>query len=795
MGNRILKSFRILTVCTTLYIPQQALAASRCTADLQRVDAGNCLNRAKPQHTYNWSLTDRSFSIEVNTCLNDQSANGTHKDIVIAIDRSASNLIPDKQRKKLRADAISVATDLIAHLESTYRASPEKAPNLSVVMFSSDETCREYQGGKIAFVGEFPCVYTRAARVTDEAHRTKMLTLLSETEGKYSAGTSSSASDMSIVAGLLKDRVVTANEGRQSSVAMFSTGLSYTGAAGDVYSFLKSQTYEAATTRNTAAFSDAVVRRSRLVIMSAPLSTPYYGSEYRDSFENMCALADRPATDCAVPSTQPAGWLVNKYDIKQRITALAALSGGIVKESSASGVALDLAAQMVVQGQANIIPEQVILTIDGQESNLVALSGEKIAIHGIEAARTVNLGLTVRANGEEIPFSLAVSTNVVEGAEKEFTDREMYCAAETPQIAEGVTLKDLQGGSGSCGVIGLGDTSTRGLVVLFVMPVLFALVATRRVGLFLILIGVAVVSFSSPSTAEEKVSGLNSQHYRPVVDGIGNTESGRLINPGTFNAGIYGDYANDPVEIGGEKGRRIKGVTDDMVTAHFTGNIGLFRFLSMGVHVPYVHKTDIDREVEGEQVDGGSLGQPADSAVYAKIGIVQKAAWSMALMPQYTVATGSSEYLIGDGTSNYGATFAVSGGNGPFLWASNFGYMHRQEALVLSDDRTKELKVTGFGILSAGGQYRINGLFAAGGNIFGKFHSGERFDFSRTNPAEWQALLKMKVAGTFEGSLGAGTGIGKGYGSPDYRIVAGFTYVPTSTKTTVRRIAGPVKKK
>jgi hypothetical protein len=795
MGKSLTKSFKILTVCTALYMPHQAEAVSRCTADLQRVDLGNCLNRAKPQHTYNWSLTDQSFNIEVNACLNDQSANGTHKDIVIAIDRSASNLIPDKQRKKLRADAISVAIDLIGHLESTYRASPEKAPNISVVMFSSDETCREYAGGKISFVGDFPCVYTRAAKVTDEQHRSKMLALLNETEGKYSAGTASSASDMSIVAGLVRDRTVMATEGRQSSVALFSTGLSYAGTDGDVYSFLKSQNYESATAKNSASFAETSVRRSRLVIMTAPLAAPYYGSEYRDSFENMCALPDAPSTDCAADSAAASTWLVNKFDTKQQLAALAAHSNGIVKESSASGVALDLAGQMVIQGQANVIPDQVTLTVDGQPSNLVALSGEKITIHGVEAGKTVNLGLNISAAGETIPFTFNLSTNVVEGAEKEFTDREMFCAAETAQIVEGITLKDLQGGSGSCGVVGFGTESPRGFLFVLLLPLAFVFFSSGRIAALLALLGAGVVSFSSAGVAEEKVSGLNSQHYRPAVDGVGNTENGRLINPGTFNAGIYGDYANDPVEIGGEKGKRVKGVTDDMVTAHFAANIGLFRFFSLGMHVPYVHKTDIDREVEGEQVDGGSLGQPADSTVFAKIGIVQKAVWSLALMPQYTIATGNSEYLIGDGTPSYGATLALSGVNGGFLWASNFGYMQRQEALVLSDDRTNEIKVTGFGLLSFGGQYRINGLLSAGGSLFGKFHSGERFDFSRTNPAEWQALMKAKLASTFEGSLGIGTGIGKGYGAPDYRVVAGFTYVPAATKTTVRQIAGPAKKK
>jgi hypothetical protein len=120
--------------------------------------------------------------------------------------------------------------------------------------------------------------------------------------------------------------------------------------------------------------------------------------------------------------------------------------------------------------------------------------------------------------------------------------------------------------------------------------------------------------------------------------------------------------------------------------------------------------------------------------------------------------------------------------------------MHREKALTLEDDRTTSLKIVGYGLVSLGMEYRLNGIMSLGGNIFGKFHSGEKIDFSKTNPAEWQAMGKMKVASSVESSFGFGTGIGKGYGSPDYRVVAGISYIPPVSKGTVRRVATPRKK-
>jgi hypothetical protein len=802
MFTMTVKTFKNLTLCAVLYsVASPALSQdnqNRCIADLQRVQPQNCLSRDKLQHNYDWKLTDNLYGMLTNACIADTSASGTHKDIVIGIDRSNSNSIPDKLRKKLRADSISVTIDLINQLNETYKSNPEKAPNVSLTMFSSQADCREYAGGKISFVGEFPCSYLKAKKVTDEAHKAALLELLAESEGKYSAGSTASASSLDIVANLVKDGSVIASEGRQMGMLVFSTGLSYSGTAADTYAFLKASNYRTAYDTMHAAYSVEAVRKLRLNIVTAPLTKPYYDGSYKDSFENMCALPDRPAADCSEKSNDPANWLVNRTDIANNMAQIAAISGGTAIKSNAAGIAAKLAAELLVQGQTNIVPERAVLLVNGQESTAVSLSGQQISIQNLPSGSPMDLRLEVYANGAMVPFDFKINTSVVPGADTDFTDNEMFCAAESldPAIV-GPSIKDMQGGSGSCGVIGSENSNSKWFFLLMLLPLLIAVRKSfaRSSGQAIVVLGALAAAASGEAQAEEKVSGLNSQHYRPVVDGVANTESGQVINPGTYNAGLYGDYANDPVEIGGEKGKRIKGVTDDMVTAHFSGNLGLFSKVSVGFHLPYVHKTDVNREVNGEEVDGGSLGQPSDSAIFAKWGLVSKSSWSLSAMPQVIIPTGNSGYLLGDGTSSYGATIAVSGSSGSLKWASNIGYMHREKALELADDRTATLKITGYSPISFGMDYRLSGIMSLGGSIFGKFHSGEKIDFTKTNPAEWQTIGKLKWTSSLETSLAFGTGIGRGYGSPDYRLVAGISYVPVQGRGTVRQIVAPAKKK
>jgi hypothetical protein len=218
-------------------------------------------------------------------------------------------------------------------------------------------------------------------------------------------------------------------------------------------------------------------------------------------------------------------------------------------------------------------------------------------------------------------------------------------------------------------------------------------------------------------------------------------------------------------------------------TAHAVGNIGLLRNVSLGVHVPYVHNSDEERAIGGDEVEeGGQVGRPADASVNFKITFVRKDAISFGFMPIVTLPTGDEELLLGDGTTNYGGLFLFSGARGLFTWAFDTGYLHREKALELKDERTNSVKVTGQFLNHAGVEYRYSPLISFGGNLQAKFTSGEHIDFTRSNPAEWLALAKLRPSSGLDVQAGFGTGIGKGYGSPDYRVFGGLTYVPDATR-------------
>ena len=432
--------------------------------------------------------------------------------------------------------------------------------------------------------------------------------------------------------------------------------------------------------------------------------------------------------------------------------------------------------------------------MNGSAPKAGTVDGVRIGIESLPAGQALDLELLIKSNGADLRVPLKITTEEVANEAKDFADKEMFCKADAAPLKDSgkINLKNLQGGSASCGVLGKDSASSDAswLFMSLLLPLLLATLfaADRKkstLGLFLLAF-VGINGIPKSAAAADASTGLNALQYRPVVDGVGMTEKATTLAPGTYNAGLFMDYANDPVEIGGDKNARVNSIMDNLVTAHAVANIGLFKNVSLGLHVPYVHRSDEERDVSGDQVDGGQVGRPSDVTTSFKINFVKRSNFAFGLMPMATIPTGDAELLLGDGETNYGGLFLLSGTEGALSWAFDTGYLHREKPLTLEDDRARSIKVYGQFLNYGGVEYRYSPLISFGGNIQVKFTSGAQIDFARSNPAEWMAMAKLRPTQGLDLEGGFGTGIGKGYGSPDYRVFAGLTYVPEATRHVVK---------
>ena len=795
MSNMLFRASKLLTAATFL-IKVPATAEPRCLADLNRIETSFCIGN---QHRdgdssldYKWNLTENTFALTSPLCFTKPGSSAGFKDLLIAVDRSSSLRLPDQQRKKLGSDGVSAATKLITRLRDAVAKAPDQAPpKVALVLFAGARDCREYQTGPISVNGDFPCLFVPAVSLADSAHVDKLLTMLQAAQGQYAIGERSRAGSYGIVSQLLSDERLGLVSSTQTGLVIFGDGRSYTSNA--PYPYLRSGAYIAGQAEAKQDFLNAKISNARLVFALSPAPTPLYDTAaFGESYDNMCDPSMTPpgdSLDCKDPVaiSDPLTWPINKIDGAMFARELAQIVGGevvtVMSKEDMDGTVEKLRQDIPLEIDA------ASYRIDGGEWRLATVSGREFELPELLGSQEFKLDFQFTSDGEafSIPAQIATIKLAPQGPPY-FQDREMLCAdilkptEDTPDF----NLNNLQGGSASCGTLGdqarTRSPSKWALFILMFLPVggaIFLLRGKSNNSLWIVFCALLISAKAAPvAKAAEKTLGLNALQYRPVVDGVGQTETADVLSPGATNAGIFVDYANDAVELGGEKNKRIRSIVDDLITAHAVLNVGLVKYTALGLHIPYVHKSAMDRSVERQVIDAGTIGMPADATIFMKIKALQRTTWAIALMPIATVPTGRPDLLIGDGVVKYGAAAVFSGRLSVWEWSSTFGYLHRDEAQILSDDRAHPVVVRGQGLFSAGVEYGVSNSLALASNIQIKPNAGDGLDAGRASPTEWMILGKLRPISWLELSSGIGTGLGKGYGSPDYRAWIGVAWSP-----------------
>ena len=788
--------------------------ASRCVADLARVKNDFCLNASHVAFgsapsiplNYSWSLDDDRFDLNAKACLSSSGVAGERQDIVIALDRSRSMWVVDGTNAKHGTVSIASAKIMIEAIQKEAQENPERAAKIGLMLFSTDDTCEEYSGGAISVDRVFPCTYVSAASSADAEHIKKLYSFLSASEGKYSQGGLDKGSDYGIIVNSLRANLFELDPVKRSGLLLISDGRTYSGKANDIFAYLKSDSYTLAQGEALAKFAAREMRQYKLVFGLAKMDELFAGPIHKEQYLNMCALPDASAIDCNAPvnTSSSETWPVNKLELKKFAENLVLATG-----SSASNV-IELTDKEKIRGALDFLRystediltlEAVTWTVDGTTFKQAELAGANIHVPSVGFQSSMKLELLLKAGAREVSLPLNIALSKVEATGATLSSAEMQC--ESGAALPRLSLKNLQGGSASCAVVGSESGTPRDLSFLLILLTPLIAVAFSRskkgmLSLAFVLFVSGTVVFSSSAVAQE--GGLNVLQYRPVIDGNGTSEVATPLTRGSTNVGIYVDYANDALELGVEKNKRSQSVVDDLVATHFVASYGVANGLSLGVHAPFVASATIDRETKSDNKGRYNAAKASDAAVFGKIKLVNAPAYDLGLMPIITVPSGDVDTLTGDGSSNYGMLFLISGGDSLLKWSANIGYLQREKALEIEDERARPIVVRGQYITNLGATWRATQSVDLAASFQMKTTAGEKFDFTNSNPSEWGVTGKYRFSSSTVMSGTFGTGIGKGYGSPDYRVVAGLAYAPVGAKISAAPKAqmsqnSPIRKK
>ena len=292
-----------------------------------------------------------------------------------------------------------------------------------------------------------------------------------------------------------------------------------------------------------------------------------------------------------------------------------------------------------------------------------------------------------------------------------------------------------------------------------------------------------VLSLGGQAVAQV-TTGLDSERFKPTLDsqGLILTEGGQGENAGDFNLGFYLHYSHRPLVIGTEDD-----VTRDLVSERVGGNLfgslGIFSWLSVAVDIPAVLFQ------EGERVDAamartGGIASVAlgDIRLVPKVTLLRQKTFgvSLALSVPFSLPTGDDEAYSGSKIVTASPTLALSRTflSERLLLAANVGMwffkgVHSDLLTRSALDAQSEL------FYRTGLEVRFTPAWSVTGEVFGAGKMSNLFN-NRSNetPLEWLGGLRWRAPRDVIVSVGGGSGILQGWGTPNYRAFVGIMWSP-----------------
>ena len=262
-------------------------------------------------------------------------------------------------------------------------------------------------------------------------------------------------------------------------------------------------------------------------------------------------------------------------------------------------------------------------------------------------------------------------------------------------------------------------------------------------------------------------------------DGLLDVESAMVRKHLALDMGLWLGYANDPLTLNrpGADHERQGSLVSNQVGGELVGALGLFDRVQVGVAVPLVLLQDDDLS----SGDPTMPQAPASSFAVGDIRLVPKVqllwqrdhAINLALVLGLTFPTSSGEGFAGDTNVTATPAVAISRNFGQGVrGALNLGYRVREERMAIDLEIDDEL-FAGFGLgydigARGGPPLEIDAAFSfatAANDAFGSFNR---------NYAEVKGGLSYNLEGPLLLFAAMGAGVAEGFGTPDWRMLAGI---------------------
>jgi hypothetical protein len=281
-----------------------------------------------------------------------------------------------------------------------------------------------------------------------------------------------------------------------------------------------------------------------------------------------------------------------------------------------------------------------------------------------------------------------------------------------------------------------------------------------------------VASLVGSARAQVATDEFGIERFRLAMDRAGVLDVEWAGVPGhlSWGAGVAIGFAHEPLVIYDREMNPVDALVEHRLTTSLSGSIALWNRLQLGLAVDVVgHQSGSDAPPTMESIPAGGLG---DIRLIAKALLVGAGSYQLAFVPALTIPGGSAGGYLREAGVGFAPALAVSARSGRLRGAINVGYdlKPRVEAAgLVSDDEAFARIGLAFGLDGASDpatELRWSTSFAA-----------PVADADRNQVAIEMLLGAEHRLGPAFGAFAAfGIGLDNGFGTPDWRALAGVRY-------------------
>jgi outer membrane protein OmpA-like peptidoglycan-associated protein len=316
---------------------------------------------------------------------------------------------------------------------------------------------------------------------------------------------------------------------------------------------------------------------------------------------------------------------------------------------------------------------------------------------------------------------------------------------------------------------------------------------SRIFGVMAVSAAIILPQIVSPQQAQAQdatleATGFQVEHFEPLPvqeTSIFNIASSDVLGHMRPSGGIFLHFVDDPIQMVDRNGGQIESrLLSNQLKAEITGGFGLYDIADIGVVVPFVAYQDSGSlaSLGGASVDTFAMG---DIRVVPKVRLLKREHFfgiGAAILAPVYLPTGDTDSFNSDGEFRVEPRLAIDWQHGSgVLLAANLGWQPREEIYALDYASGDKLR-WGMGV-----EAPLVNNFWARASLFGDValedarnpeNAAESIGNDNGTPIELLGGFAYKLPRGLSASFGGGAGLNRSVGSPDFRMMAHFSYSP-----------------